>query len=242
MAAAKAATARATPTRFRPGAGIPRARRRARTSAPTHSSCGGAAAEGRERHVTFAEEGPVRRPASREEGAGGPRRDRPPPDQDLVAALDDPVPDMVGLTIAVHNGRQHVPVLVTENMVGHKLGEFAPTRIFKSHSSAKKVEAVAVRRCRFQPRCATRASRRREVPPRRGPRARPARGQSARGARVHAEEGRQDRAEGARVRDRERRAQPRGGHRRAARFRASKSTRRRWRSASTRAPGGGDPS
>ena len=53
------------------------------------------------------------------------------------------LPDMVGLTIAVHNGRQHMPVLVTENMVGHKLGEFAPTRIFKGHSSAKKVEAVA---------------------------------------------------------------------------------------------------
>ena len=53
------------------------------------------------------------------------------------------VPDMVGLTIAVHNGKQHIPVLVTENMVGHKLGEFAPTRIFKSHSSAKKVEAAA---------------------------------------------------------------------------------------------------
>ena len=43
------------------------------------------------------------------------------------------VPDMVGLTIAVHNGRQHIPVLVTENMVGHKLGEFAPTRTFRSH-------------------------------------------------------------------------------------------------------------
>ena len=52
------------------------------------------------------------------------------------------LPDMVGLTIAVHNGRQHVPLLVTENMVGHKLGEFAPTRIFKSHSSAKKVETT----------------------------------------------------------------------------------------------------
>lgn len=51
------------------------------------------------------------------------------------------LPDMVGLTIAVHNGKQHVPVLVTENMVGHKLGEFAPTRTFKGHSgdrSAKK--------------------------------------------------------------------------------------------------------
>jgi small subunit ribosomal protein S19 len=44
------------------------------------------------------------------------------------------IPDMVGLTIAVHNGKQHVPILVTENMVAHKLGEFAPTRTFKGHS------------------------------------------------------------------------------------------------------------
>jgi small subunit ribosomal protein S19 len=50
------------------------------------------------------------------------------------------VPDMVGFTIAVHNGRQHVPVLVTENMVGHKLGEFAPTRVFKGHSGDRKVK------------------------------------------------------------------------------------------------------
>lgn len=42
-------------------------------------------------------------------------------------------PQMVGLTFAVHNGRQHVPVLVDENMVGHKLGEFAPTRLFRGH-------------------------------------------------------------------------------------------------------------
>ena len=47
-------------------------------------------------------------------------------------------PEMVGLTIAVHNGRQHVPVLVNENMVGHKLGEFALTRTFKSHIADKK--------------------------------------------------------------------------------------------------------
>lgn len=47
-------------------------------------------------------------------------------------------PDMVGLTIAVHNGRQHVPVFVNENMVGHKLGEFAPTRTFKGHIVANK--------------------------------------------------------------------------------------------------------
>jgi len=44
------------------------------------------------------------------------------------------IPDMVGQTIAVHNGKTFVPVFVTENMVGHKLGEFAPTRVFKGHS------------------------------------------------------------------------------------------------------------
>ncbi len=44
------------------------------------------------------------------------------------------IPDMVGLTIAVHNGKTHVPVFVTENMVGHKLGEFAPTRTFRGHT------------------------------------------------------------------------------------------------------------
>lgn len=48
------------------------------------------------------------------------------------------LPDMVGLTIAVHNGRQHVPVLISENMVGHKLGEFAVTRTFKGHSGDRK--------------------------------------------------------------------------------------------------------
>jgi len=48
------------------------------------------------------------------------------------------MPDMIGFTIAVHNGKTHVPVLVTENMVGHKLGEFAATRTFKGHSADKK--------------------------------------------------------------------------------------------------------
>jgi len=47
------------------------------------------------------------------------------------------VPEMVGLTIAVHNGRQHVPVLVNERMVGHKLGEFSPTRMFRGHIADK---------------------------------------------------------------------------------------------------------
>ena len=46
-------------------------------------------------------------------------------------------PDMVGHTIAVHDGRKHVPVYITESMVGHKLGEFAPTRTFKGHSADK---------------------------------------------------------------------------------------------------------
>lgn len=50
------------------------------------------------------------------------------------------MPDMVGLTIAVHNGRQHVPVLINENMVGHKLGEFAATRTFKGHSGDRKTK------------------------------------------------------------------------------------------------------
>src|SRR6059058_4625308 len=54
------------------------------------------------------------------------------------------LPDFVGLTIAVHNGKQHIPVYVTENMVGHKLGEFAMTRIFKSHSAAGKRTEEAV--------------------------------------------------------------------------------------------------
>ncbi len=48
------------------------------------------------------------------------------------------IPDMVGLTIAVYNGRQHVPVYITENMVGHKLGEFSPTRTFRGHAADKK--------------------------------------------------------------------------------------------------------
>ncbi|KND57031.1 SSU ribosomal protein S19p (S15e) [Candidatus Paraburkholderia schumanniana] len=50
------------------------------------------------------------------------------------------LPDFIGLTIAVHNGRQHVPVYVTENMVGHKLGEFALTHTFKGHAADKKAK------------------------------------------------------------------------------------------------------
>ena len=52
------------------------------------------------------------------------------------------IPDMVGLTIAVHNGRDHIPILISENMVGHKLGEFSPTRIFRGHSGDRKSKAT----------------------------------------------------------------------------------------------------
>jgi len=53
-------------------------------------------------------------------------------------------PDMVGLTFGVHNGKRHMPIYVTENMVGHKLGEFAPTRTFKGHSGTKVEKATKV--------------------------------------------------------------------------------------------------
>ena len=48
------------------------------------------------------------------------------------------IPDMVGLTIGIHNGREHMPIYITENMVGHKLGEFALTRTFRGHAADKK--------------------------------------------------------------------------------------------------------
>ncbi len=52
------------------------------------------------------------------------------------------IPDAVGLTFAIHNGKKFIPVYITENMIGHKLGEFAPTRIFKSHSGDKKMNVT----------------------------------------------------------------------------------------------------
>ena len=57
--------------------------------------------------------------------------------QEMNAAGEKIFPDFVGHTIAVHDGRKHVPVYVTEDMVGHKLGEFAPTRTFKGHAGSK---------------------------------------------------------------------------------------------------------
>jgi small subunit ribosomal protein S19 len=55
------------------------------------------------------------------------------------------IPQMVGLTIGVHNGKTHVPVYITENMVGHKLGEFAPTRHFRGHAGGKSERTSSVR-------------------------------------------------------------------------------------------------
>ena len=53
------------------------------------------------------------------------------------------IPEFIGHTFAVHNGRKFIPVYITENMVGHKLGEFSPTRTFKAHSGVKKVDSTA---------------------------------------------------------------------------------------------------
>lgn len=53
-------------------------------------------------------------------------------------------PEMVGLTIAVHDGRRHIPVYLTENMVGHRLGEFAPTRTFRGHSSGRSTSPMGM--------------------------------------------------------------------------------------------------
>jgi small subunit ribosomal protein S19 len=68
------------------------------------------------------------------------------------------LPEMVGLTFAVHNGRKFLPVFVTENMVGHKLGEFSPTRIFMTHSGDRKAAAGAAAPGAAAPAAATAAS------------------------------------------------------------------------------------
>lgn len=56
------------------------------------------------------------------------------------------LPQMVGMTIAVHDGRRHVPIFVTENMIGHRLGEFAATRTFRGHSGSKTEKTTAVKK------------------------------------------------------------------------------------------------
>lgn len=56
------------------------------------------------------------------------------------------IPEMIGHTLAVHNGKKFIPVYITENMVGHKLGEFSPTRFFKGHSASKTEKATTLKR------------------------------------------------------------------------------------------------
>src|ERR1700687_5640337 len=112
-------------------------------------------------------------------------------------------PDFVGLTIAVHNGKQHIPVYVSENMVGHKLGEFALTRTFKAHSGDKKVVTPTTpsRKCGGNHGNQTEPARRTpfgpERPARRRPDSRAARRQGAHLALLQPEEGREDHQEGA---------------------------------------------
>ncbi len=62
------------------------------------------------------------------------------------ARASEITPDFIGLTIAIHNGKKHVPIYITENMVGHKLGEFAPTRIFRGHAGTKGEKASRVKK------------------------------------------------------------------------------------------------
>ena len=156
------------------------------------------------------------------------------------------VPDFVGFTIAVHNGKQHIPVYVTENMVGHKLGEFALTRTFKAHSADRKTAARSAgpRRPRLQARRRRRRSRGGQAMETQaklyGVRLSAQKGRLVadmiRGLpvekalnvlSVHAEERRPPDQEGARVGDRERRAQRRRRHRRAEGEERAGGTRRR---------------
>jgi small subunit ribosomal protein S19 len=75
---------------------------------------------------------------AQEGGRGAPSNDKRP--IKTWSRRSTILPDFIGLTIAVHNGKQHIPVYVTENMVGHKLGEFALTRTFKGHAAGKKAK------------------------------------------------------------------------------------------------------
>ncbi len=76
-------------------------------------------------------------------GPGMPMGERPSPPPCGWSRASTIFPQMVGHTIAVHDGRRHIPIYITENMVGHKLGEFAPTRTFRGHVSKEKAEAPA---------------------------------------------------------------------------------------------------
>ena len=86
--------------------------------------------------------------------------DRPEDDGPHLVALLDVFPEMVGHTIAVHDGRKHVPVFVSEQMVGHKLGEFAPTRTFRGHAGDRTGKGEALMAVVIEEREAVRAQAR----------------------------------------------------------------------------------
>ena len=111
------------------------------------------------------------------------------------------MPEMVGLTIAVHDGRRHVPVFVTENMVGHRLGEFALTRTFRGHAgrSERTTAGAEASRWKSRPRARTSASRRArcaDPEPAQGPQRRRGGGDPAQPADAGGAQGREDRAVG----------------------------------------------
>src|SRR3984893_2580408 len=137
MAAAKAAL-RAAAIRFLPGDSRPRARRRARTSAPAGSSCLAGTRRSRRIEESLMPRSVWKGPfvdgyllkkadAARSSGRSEVIK--------IWSRRSTILPQFVGLTFGVHNGQKHIPVYVTEDMVGHKFGEFSPTRIFQSHSA-----------------------------------------------------------------------------------------------------------
>src|SRR5438067_8670351 len=138
-----AAVPTAAAIRYPPGGRRPRVIRQVATSAPTALSSAAATRQRRGRGNKMArsiKKGPFvdHHLQSKVEAARATSDKRPIKTWSRRSTI---TPDFVGLTIAVHNGKQHIPVYVSENMVGHKLGEFALTRTFKAHSADKKVAA-----------------------------------------------------------------------------------------------------
>jgi small subunit ribosomal protein S19 len=93
----------------------------------------------RNSHATLSQEGSFYRPTLAEEGREALESGDKKPIK-TWSRRSMIIPTMIGLTIAVHNGRQHVPVFVSDEMIGHKLGEFAPTRTYRGHAADKKAK------------------------------------------------------------------------------------------------------
>src|SRR5215471_17928618 len=142
MAAGKESRARAIPILCRLGASRPRATRRGRTRRRTSSSLPAASQEcAMPRSISkgaFVDDHLLKKVEQMNQTK----------DRKIIktwSRRSTVIPDMIGHTFAVHNGKKFIPVFVTENMVGHKLGEFAPTRFFKGHGQARTEKAVALK-------------------------------------------------------------------------------------------------